>query len=63
MTGAQAQRLDWFPILHSDSLTTHDAVIHWGAAMQLLLCEMKPVGFAYNLAANVASLVTPLSFQ
>lgn len=49
--------------LHSDSLTDRDAVIHRGAAMQLLLGEMQPRAFAYNLAANVASRVTPLSLQ
>ena len=49
--------------LHSDSLTDHDAVIHRGAAMQLLLGDTQPLGFAYNLAASVASQVTLLSFQ
>lgn len=49
--------------LHSDSLTDRDAVIHRGAATQLLLGETQPLGFAYNLAANVASQVTPFSFQ
>lgn len=44
-------------------LTDHDAAIHRGAAMQLLLCEKQPVGFAYNLASNVASQVTPISFH
>lgn len=46
--------------LNSDSRTHYDAVIHRGAAMQLLLCEMLPQGFAYNLAVNVVSRV---SFQ
>lgn len=66
MTLAQAQRLDWFSILGcSDSLMDHDAVtrIHRGAAMQLLLGETQPRGFAYNLAASVASQVTRLSLQ
>lgn len=35
---------------------------HAGAAAQLLLCETQPVAFAYDLAANAASRVTPLTF-
>lgn len=64
MTLTQAQRLDWFSILScSDSLMDHDAGIHRGAAMQLLLSETQPQGFAYNLATSVGSLVTRLSLQ
>lgn len=57
MAGAQAQRLDWFAIVHSDSLPGRDAVIRQGAAVQLPL----GVDFASNLAANVAAQVTPAS--
>lgn len=63
MTQTQAQWLDWFSVLHCTvilTLTVYDAVIHRGAAMQLLLYEMQPQGFAYDLAVNVASQV---SFQ